>query len=216
MIILFPGLAADEALFAGIHLGTDLVHVANYFPPVDHESLHSYAARMAKTIPAADEYIFIGVSLGGMLAQEVFHFIPAEKIILISSISSSNQKPFYFFIAKNFPLYKMLPERWLKQIILWISEIWTRKNEKEKIMFERMVNHAGLRLIRWGMEQALLWKQEVAPENVIHIHGNKDQVFPIRNIKADHIIEGGEHFMIVQRAQEINELLMKIIRSDAN
>jgi hypothetical protein len=47
--------------------------------------------------------------------------------------------------------------------------------------------------------------------NVIRIHGSKDKLFPLRNTHADYVIEGGEHFMIVQRGEEISLLLNKLL-----
>lgn len=215
-IILFPGLAADETIFSGLHLTGYSIHVANFLEPVDHETLPSYAKRMSQTLPPAGDFIFIGVSFGGILAQEVARFMIPEKIILISSISSCKQKPFYFLAAKIFPVYRLLTDALLRRTILNIARMWTKKNEEERILFERMVKAASLNLIRWGIHQTLFWKPEMNTIRVVHIHGNKDMVFPIRHIHADYVIEGGEHFMIVQRAAAINKLLIKIIRSDAN
>ena len=46
--------------------------------------------------------------------------------------------------------------------------------------------------------------------NVIHIHGNKDEIFPIKYIKNCIVIEGGTHVMILNKAKRISLILEDI------
>ena len=47
--------------------------------------------------------------------------------------------------------------------------------------------------------------------NIIHLHGVKDRVFPIKKIKADFVFESGSHFMVIQRSMEINKLINQLL-----
>jgi pimeloyl-ACP methyl ester carboxylesterase len=213
-IFLFPGLGADERMFSRLAIAATFpgsIETINYPIPKKDETLESYSARLASNLPGTEPLIFIGVSFGGIIAQEIArHRIP-EKVILISTISSKNQSPFYFSIARTLALHRMLPGSWLKQLILLAGILFTHKSQEEKKLFEGMVRDADAGFIRWGIDQVLRWRQEKPLFPVIHIHGSKDKVFPLRRIPADHVITGGEHFIIVQTPSAINHLLEKII-----
>ncbi len=211
-ILIFPGLAADERMFSLLQQSLPAVRVIRYLLPDKKETLAAYAQRMAATIPERQETIFIGVSFGGILAQELAHYIPAKKIILISSISSSAQLSALLAFFRKFPVYEWLSAQQMKCIVIWAGRLFTKKSNEETALFESMVHDADIQLIRWGIRMTLCWKQETAPANVIHIHGSHDRLFPVRKIPADFIIEGGQHFMIVQRATEIRTLLMKLLQ----
>jgi len=41
----------------------------------------------------------------------------------------------------------------------------------------------------------------------VHIHGDQDRIFPIKNIKPDYVIKGGTHMMVWNRADEISAII---------
>ena len=55
------------------------------------------------------------------------------------------------------------------------------------------------------------WFVIESPKNVIHIHGTADRLLPYRYVKADYIINNGEHVMIMDKGEEVSELLKKLI-----
>jgi hypothetical protein len=57
----------------------------------------------------------------------------------------------------------------------------------------------------------LNWKNDWYPENLVHLHGDSDHIFPVKNIKANFVIPGGGHLMVMNKAKEINEILKRII-----
>jgi hypothetical protein len=60
----------------------------------------------------------------------------------------------------------------------------------------------------------LEWKCTKFEPKIIHIHGDGDRIFPIKNIDTPvHVISKGGHWMIVERGKEISELLLKIIHN---
>lgn len=210
-IVLFPGLAADERLFSLLQLDLPAAKVITYLSPGKNESLSHYAKRIAATIPELGNPIFIGVSFGGILAQEVAHYIPVRQIILISSISASSQLTALLHLFRTFPVYDWLSESQLKKIVLWAGRSFTNKNTLETALFEAMVGDADIQMIRWGIRMTLHWEQKIIPANVIHIHGSRDRLFPASRIPAGFIIQGGQHFMIIQRAGEIKTRLLQLL-----
>ena len=78
-----------------------------------NESLHDYAVRFADTIHD-EQFILIGLSFGGMLATEIAGIKKPVKTIIISSVASANELPWYFKRAGKIGLHKALPVTFLK------------------------------------------------------------------------------------------------------
>ena len=72
-------------------------------------------------------------------------------------------------------------------------------------------NFKALAKLDWAVEKIILWERTVADENVIHIHGDEDDVFPIKNIQHCIVVKGGTHVMILAKYKWLNENLPKII-----
>ena len=210
-IILFPGLGASEKLFNQFDLGDRKTFVVKFLTPQKNETLRQYSKRLALSIPTDEDLIFIGVSFGGILAQEISKIIPAKKIILISSIKTEHEKPSYFSWVKLFPVYRIMPSSLLKNVGVIFGEFFTPKSKDERKLFLSLVKEADISVIRWGIHQTLYWEQNEMLSNIIHVHGVKDRVFPIRKIKADFVIESGSHFMVIQRSVEINKLINRLL-----
>ncbi len=211
MIVLFPGLGADEKLFDPYDFEGKKIFFIKFLPPQENETFHEYCLRIASTIPKDDDLIFIGVSFGGLMAQEISKMIAVKKIILISSIKSDKEQPRYFSWVKFFPWYRAIPASPLKKIGVLLSTVLTRRSKKERSIFLSFVKEADARVIRFGIIATLNWSQQQQLPNVIHIHGSRDMVFPIKRVKPDYVIRGGSHFMIIRRAEEINALLSRLL-----
>jgi hypothetical protein len=67
--------------------------------------------------------------------------------------------------------------------------------------------------LSWAIEKMVCWEQEEIIPNIIHIHGDKDTVFPIKNINNGIIISNGTHIMILNKFKWFNENLPKLILS---
>ena len=85
----------------------------------------------------------------------------------------------------------------------------TSKEEKEMARAYR--KNANPDYTNWAVNEVLNWKNEWQHPGLFHIHGSKDKIFPIKNIKADAVIKDGGHFMILNRADEISRLINSIL-----
>jgi pimeloyl-ACP methyl ester carboxylesterase len=211
MIILFPGLGANEKMFAHYAFEGRKSKVINFIIPLHHESLTEYCKRLLPSIPIGDELVFVGVSFGGILAQEISKMIRVKKIILISTIKSVDEKPAYISFFKLIPVYKIFPSILIKYLGILYSKYFTNKDAEAHNLFSQILMKADSRVIKYGIHEVLFWKQKEIIPNCIHIHGSADKIFPIKNIKADFVIDGGEHFMILQHHKEINAIINKLL-----
>jgi type III secretory pathway component EscU len=56
-----------------------------------------------------------------------------------------------------------------------------------------------------------MWDRKKVDPKVIHIHGDADEIFPIKNIKNCIVVKGGTHIMILSKYKWFNTNLPKII-----
>ena len=78
-------------------------------------------------------------------------------------------------------------------------------------MYSKYLRVRDKRYLDWAVEQVILWDRIVADQSVIHIHGDEDDVFPIKNIQNCTVVKGGTHIMILSKYKWLNENLPKII-----
>jgi pimeloyl-ACP methyl ester carboxylesterase len=211
-VYLMPGLAASAAIFERIALPevTFEIVLLEWEIPLDQETLPDYAKRMTGKIKHPNP-VLIGVSFGGILVQEMAAFVQARKVIIISSVKSNLEFPRRMKIAKTTKAYKLIP----MSLILNIENLakfsfGTKVNQRLKL-YEKFLSVRDIRYLDWAIEKVILWDRTVADKNVIHIHGDADDVFPIKYISDCIVVKGGTHIMILNKYKWLNANLPEII-----
>jgi esterase/lipase len=204
------GLGADERIFQRLRVTGVKFKYLQWLIPDGNESIESYSKRMSRQVDDENP-VLMGVSFGGMMAVEISKHIPAKKIILLSSIKSRKELPKWMKMSGQLKLNRVTPARPWK----WLSRFENNFLGTEGIEEERMANEFRQTInpvyLRWAIEQVVNWQNETKPSSIYHIHGTNDKTFPIKNIQATHIIEGGGHFMVMNRASEISSILQTIL-----
>ncbi len=85
------------------------------------------------------------------------------------------------------------------------------KKEGEKELLKQILKDTNSVILKWSINAITHWDNKTIPPNLIRTHGNADRLLPIRFTKADIIIEGGEHFMIYSKANEISAILNRLL-----
>jgi hypothetical protein len=83
-------------------------------------------------------------------------------------------------------------------------------NKKLKL-YEKFLSMRDKKYLDWALEQIILWDRAIPDEQVVHIHGDADEVFPPKYIKGFIPVKGGTHIMIINKFKWLNEHLPKII-----
>jgi hypothetical protein len=78
-------------------------------------------------------------------------------------------------------------------------------------MFVSMLIGTSPQFIKWAIGAILHWDNRIIPENVYHITGDNDKVFPYKRINDATIVKGGTHIMIFNKAKEINSWLKQVL-----
>ncbi|MFV8374058.1 alpha/beta hydrolase family protein [Flavobacterium sp. LB1P71] len=211
-VYLMPGLAASTAIFERIALPEDVfeTHLLEWEIPLDNESLMDYTKRIAQKIKHKNP-VLIGVSFGGILVQEMAKYVDARKVIVISSVRSNLEFPRRLKIAKTTKAYKLIPMSLIANIESLAKFSFGEKVNQRLKLYEKFLSVRDIRYLNWAVEQVILWDRTVVDENVIHIHGDMDDVFPIKNIKNCVVVKGGTHIMILNKYKWLNENLPSII-----
>lgn len=210
MIYCISGLGADERAFSKLRIDGYDLKVIQWLIPADKETIEEYAARMRAEITGSNP-ILMGLSFGGMICTEIAKQIPVEKIIIISSIKSSAELPLWMRTVAKLRLNKMIPLRSsrftepLQNIMLGVV------SEEEKKIASEYRKKVNLNYTKWAVHQALNWKNEWEHPAVFHIHGDKDHMFPIKNIKPTFTIKNAGHFMIMNRAADVSRCINSIL-----
>ncbi len=207
-----PGLAASTAIFERIALPEDTfeMHLLEWEIPLDNESLTDYAKRITEKIKHPNP-VLIGVSFGGILVQEMAKYIDARKVIIISSVKSNLEFPRRLKIAKTTKAYKLIPVNLILNMESLAKFSFGEKVNQRLKLYEKFLSVRDIRYLNWAVEQVVLWDRTIADEQVIHIHGEADDVFPIKYIKNCVVVKGGTHIMILNKYKWLNENLPKII-----
>jgi pimeloyl-ACP methyl ester carboxylesterase len=206
-VYLFSGLGADERLFQKLEApkGVRFVPLA-YIPPTDCNTLSDYAATLKSHYHFEKPYALGGVSMGGMVAQELAQYTEPEKLILISTATSRADMPGLFSLARALPVDRLLNKHFLTAFAKTVDP-FTIKSEEGRKLFLDMLNDSSTDFLRFGAKAILDWKPQPLSVPVVRIHGTRDRVFPSRKVKDAIVIEGGNHFMVFEKAAEISEII---------
>ena len=209
-IYCISGFGADERVFSKLDFGVFPIHFIPWLIPLKKESIAQYAKRMSEKIQHENP-ILIGLSFGGIMSIEIAKIITTQKIILISSVKSFSEIPLWMRLAGKSKLNKFLPLRSFRIIEPIENYNLGIENYNELNLVREYRRNIGGRYTDWAIHQILHWRNQWQPANCIHIHGGNDHIFPLKNIKADYIIPGGGHFMIMNRAEQVNEIIKHIL-----
>ncbi len=213
-IYMMPGLAASSMVFENIKLDGKKysLHRIDWIQPEKNESIKTYCVRLSKKVKHKNP-ILLGVSFGGIIAQELDKIIKVKKLIIVSSVKSHKEYPILYKIARDYQLNNALPFGMFDNFIKFSIKLNINKLYKRIDLAERYLTERNEIYLEWAVWSLLNWKQEKYRPDLIHIHGDKDKVFPIENISKCIKIKGGRHEMIILKAKWFNENLPSLIES---
>ena len=212
-IYLVPGLAASSDIFEYLEITQDNLelHYLNWLVPLSqNESIYEYAKRMCALIKHENP-VLVGVSFGGIMVQEMSKIISVKKIIIISSVKSKHELPKRLKFARVSKAYKIFPTKVFKNIENYTKYAFGNTIKKRVQLYSKYLAMRDKDYLPWALHNVLNWQQENPPNDIVHIHGNKDRIFPIKHVKNCTVMEGGTHVMILNKAKHISQLLVEVI-----
>lgn len=210
-----PGMAASSKIFENISLPKNQfqIHLLEWIIPFENESLTSYVSRLSVHIKH-ENIVLLGVSFGGVIVQELSKIIKLKKLIIVSSIKSKNELPKRMKFARNTKIYKLAPTKLAGNIEKLSKYAFGKQVNKRIELYKKYLSVNDERYLNWAIENMVCWNQVESQSKLVHIHGDADTVFPIKNIQNCIIIKGGTHVMILNKYRWFNKYLPEIILQD--
>jgi pimeloyl-ACP methyl ester carboxylesterase len=214
IIYCISGLGADERAFSKLTVEGYTLHVIQWLKPYPKETIAQYAARMREPI-TEENPILMGLSFGGMICTEIARQIPVQKIILVSSVKSLHELPFWMKAVAKLKLNKVVPLKRTSRFAEAVQNLMlgiSTPEEKAIVAVSRKKDNKEY--IYWAVNQVINWKNNWQHQSTFHIHGDADRMFPIKRVKATYIIKNAGHFMIMNRANEVSGYINLILNRD--
>ena len=217
-VILLPGLGYNCKIFERINFDYSEVGCLNWIEPLPNEPIRDYAVRLFEDLPRnGEKIILVGHSFGGIVSQEIAMVKPIEKIILISSIKSHVEIPFFFRIIKRWGLYKYFTKELSIKTVKYWGKTHGFRNTEEQELFRDMVGEQSNNYLQWALKTLSEWRAPELPLSTVifQIHGTSDKTFPIKLIeKPDIVVESGSHVMIYTQSENIQIILNNAIKQN--
>ena len=212
MIYLVPGLGADYRVFEQLTLpGLEYIILEWLHPDNKYEPIEVYVKRMLTQIKVRPA-VFVGLSFGGVVGAELKKHFPEAKLILISSIASHHELPWWARAGAAVRMNRLFSGRFLKHrnpIIRWVFGV---SRGHETALFNAILKDSDPDFLYWAFNAILNWKGSGA-HRIHHLHGDKDRLLPMSFTSADICVKGGGHFMIVSHGTEVSRLLAGMLRA---
>ena len=205
------GLGADQRVFQYLKLNCEFIPI-DWIEPLKNEPLEQYARRLAEVIDNSEGFGILGVSFGGLVAIEISKQLSPEITILISSAETNKDLRHVYKVFGRIGLLKMLPYSLFN--LPRFMAYWLFGTEKKKLLNE-ILNDTDLKFTKWAINKLINWENvELLQNSCFKISGTHDKLIPPGKSKDTVLIEKGEHFMIVDRAEEISEIINKKLKNE--
>lgn len=211
-VYLMPGMAASPKIFQYINLPENQfkIHLLEWMIPLENESLKAYAERMSDHVKH-ENIVLLGVSFGGVLVQEMLTFLSVRKLIIVSSVKCTQEIPPHMILAKTTKAYKLLPTQLANKVDVLAKYAVGKEVKKRLELYKTYLTVSDSQYLNWAIEKMVTWEHHQSIPNIVHIHGDKDSVFPIKYIQNCIPISGGTHTMILNKYRWFNAHLPQII-----
>lgn len=211
-IYLMPGMAANSSIFDNLLLDESIfeIHKLEWIIPKENMTLKDYAIKMLENVNH-ESPVLLGVSFGGVLVQEMAKHCSPQKVIVVSSVKTKNELPPKMRFAAATNAHKLLPTKLVSNIQLLAKYAFGEKIQSRLDMYKKYLSVDDPRYLNWAIDQMMHFSATKPPLNCVHIHGDKDPVFPVKYIKDCIIVENGTHIMIINKARRISSEIQRIL-----
>lgn len=207
-IILLSGMAADGSLFAPQREAFPQLVAPSWIDPLPQESLRDYAGRLARFLDPGCLCIVGGASFGGIVALEMATQLRAEACVLISSVRSPAEFPWWYRLLR--PASRLNPAT-LGSVAGRVAELSAPSLPRGTARRLRRLSEPNAAFLRWASWAVLGWQPSpgVRGVRVLQIHGDADRTFPVRFTRPDVVVAGGGHLLTLTHPKIVNQFLQR-------
>jgi pimeloyl-ACP methyl ester carboxylesterase len=210
-MVLLPGLAADERLFAPQLARFPDLRVPAWIDPLRVESLRAYAARLARVVDPGKPCIVGGASFGGTVALEMAPHLRAAACVLIGSIRSPSEIPWRWRVLR--PIVLLGADR-LGVLAGFAARFGGRFLAGGTVRRLQRLSQPRASFARWAMCAVVRWwpRQAARRVRVFRIHGAADRTLPVGLTRPDVVVSSGGHALSLFSPEVVNEFLAGVVQ----
>lgn len=213
-IYLMPGMAANSKIFENLSFPAHYqLHYLEWLDPIKNETLPNYIKRLSSQI-THENPVLIGVSMGGIIVQELKNLINTRRVIIISSIKSKNEFSPTLKFLNTLKVYKIIPFLINNFIEPSVKLYYGKKAHKYLNLYNYYLTKRDKNYLNWALQTVAYWNRVTVDDEIYHIQGSKDEIFPVKYIKNCKIVPNGTHIMIINKAKTLSKLLIEIIENE--
>ena len=209
-IYIFSGLGTDERVFQKLDFTGLTITFIHWTIPQERETIEDYATRLLSQIKITKPTL-IGLSFGGIIAVEVAKQIDTEKVILIASAKTKTEIPFYYRLAGQIKIHRLLPTTLLKKSNFITNWFFGVSSTFDKELLKTILKETDTTFLTWAIDKIVGWTNQTELKNLKHIHGTADRILPIRFINCNFKVNNGGHFMTLNKANELTKLIRELV-----
>lgn len=198
------GIATNELLYA-----YPMAHIPGsvYLPFPEHsakDTLGSYARKFMPLIDTSKPFHLVANSMGGMMAMELCKHIRPEKIVLVSSVKCRAEMPWRLRQLKYSKLHKLVSGKTFIAGVhhgsRFVREIYHIPGLRDIVIEMARQNRPDF--LQWCVHAIVNWDGAADyRKDIIHLHGTRDNMFPIKNLEHIIPVDGGSHNMLLTRKE---------------
>ena len=207
-VYFISGLGADKRVFQNLNIDPKF-NVINieWIDPKRKETIEDYAGRLTSQIDTTKPFQIVGLSFGGMMATVISEQIRPEQIILISSNSVGRPIGKFYRGLIGFVLLSPFSAPFLKSTNKFTYNLFGTQTLEEKALLKSILKDTDAKFLKWALKAIGKWKHPNKSPFAYQINGSADKMVKLEYVDADKVIEGGEHFMVLSKAEEISKVI---------
>ena len=212
-IFFIPGLGANEMVFNNIgELGIDKINV-KWLQNLEDETINEYSLRLIDKYGLRQDDLIAGLSFGGVLAQEIARILDHREVVLISSFRDIKDLRSVYRFGLRTGIYKLAPSFRIPVIDEIVAYNVNSENQESKPIIKQMLDETDYQLLKWSLEKIAQLPSK--PDDNFRIHniiGNKDKILRTWKNENTTIIDGGSHFMVYEKADEVTTVIRTALK----
>lgn len=206
-IYAISGLGADKRVFQYLTLDYTIITI-DWIEPLKNEPIHEYAKRLSAIINTNEPYILMGVSFGELIAVELSKILNPKLTILISSAETKDELKTSYRLFGKTKIGNILPKGLFNPPKRLAKYVFGAKNHT---LLNQILDDTDLYFAKWATNQLTKWNNTTRVKNCFKISGENDKLIRPSKTTNTTIVKDGEHFMLVDKANEVSETINKLV-----
>lgn len=209
-----PGLGVDRRIFDRCDFGDHEVIKLDWPVMPRGSTLTDYARKMAALVDQDEPHVLLGLSMGGMVAQEMAAITRPARVIIVSSWKGPWEMPRLIRWLRPLRPERLLTE-WMMRRCVPLIRIMRAKLGMETA---DATTHVQRMMARWPARQIRVMTRAVLDwpgarvNDLVHLHGDRDALMPLRHIRDPIVIPGGTHIMVYTLADAVSAAVRELLR----